>query len=221
MQGQTMAPSPVAGQQQQQPASTNDVSGQSALSLQLQAPDGTTSVVKPEKPKKPKKDPNAPKRPRGRPRKDGTMPQTKATSTTSPSETDSELEIEEAPEPIPQLLQGSAPQDPVKHSEWATLQAVWSPRNKPAIVERIRNGIAAYGELLKRLRNNWETQNEVLKKAELNNAPTDDLRRQVAESRTIVERVMITTLEWGHPSHIRKYVRTCSPICFLNSIYCL
>ena len=167
---------------------------------------GLTPVAKPEKVTKPrqKKDPNAPKKPKSRARKD----QPKTSTSTSTTEIESDAEMEVLPEQKPPILLGDPPEDPVKHAEWDTVQAVWSPRNKPATADRIRNGIASYGELLKRLRNEWETQNEALKKAELNNSPTDDLRRRVTDSRRIVEHVMVTTLEWGHPSHIRKYVRT-------------
>ncbi|KKY21566.1 putative c-x8-c-x5-c-x3-h type zinc finger protein [Phaeomoniella chlamydospora] len=204
----TASPTPALGHPQshmQIPAPTSQ-----AQHVSVVVPDinGVPQSVPPEKiatkPLK-KKDPNAPKRPRGRPRKDGLPPKAKAPGAASPSGTESDdLEIEEPPESRPTILDDPVPQDREQKATYDTVQAVWSPRNKGAIIERVRNGIALYGELVKRLRDDWKTQNEALKKAELSNAPTDELKRQVAHGRKILQTVMETTLDKGHPAHITK-----------------
>ena len=155
-----------------------------------------------------KKDPNAPKRPRGRPRKDGQPPKQKSSDVASPSETgsDSAAEEEEMAEERPIILYGPRPPEPEQAAIWDTYQALWSPRNRPASIEKIRNGISVYGELIKWLRNSWKEANEALKKAENSAESTDVLRGEVMGWRRIVQTVMKTTLEWGHPSHYKKYV---------------
>src|SRR5271156_5155526 len=112
------------------------------------------SAAKPRKPK----DPNAPKRPRGRPRKDGTIPHVKqddqgaAVAFESDSDSDS-LEGEEMPPPI---LNSPPPNDMEGRAVYDTVQAVWSPRERIPIPDRLRNGIALFGETIRKLRDAWK-----------------------------------------------------------------
>src|SRR5437588_6935942 len=93
----------------------------------------------PAKPRKPK-DPNAPKRPRGRPRKDGTLPRVrqdgKSPTSSSESGSDSDLESEGSPEPMPEILKSDRPNDFDGKVLFDTVQAVWSPRKKPAVPDK-------------------------------------------------------------------------------------
>ena len=89
------------------------------------------------------KDPNAPKRPRGRPRKDDTTPRVKKegqdSSSSSESGSEDDLEIDdEPPEPRPALLVVTPPSDLGSKALYDAVQAVWSPRNKPAVGDNIR-----------------------------------------------------------------------------------
>lgn len=158
-----------------------------------------------------KKDPDAPKRSRARPKKEGQPKPPKANGAASPSGSSSDEEEEEPPEPHPAAPPGPEG-DPERDAIIATTNAVWLPRNRPATAEKIRSSIAAYGELLKSLREKWEGATEALKKADLNNQPSDELRRQVTQWRKIVQIAMDTTIRDGHPSNVKKYVENHLPV---------
>lgn len=167
----------------------------------------------PAKPRKPK-DPNAPKRPRGRPRKDGAVPRVKqegkspASSSDSDSDSESDLEIEEeAPEPLPEILKRERQDDLEGRALHETVQAVWSPRNKPAVPDKIRAGIAQFGETIRKLRDAWKAKNAALQQAEnTNSATVPALKDQVAQYRRLMQHVAKEAVEWGHPAHLKKYV---------------
>jgi hypothetical protein len=171
-------------------------------------PKPAKSAAKPRKPK----DPNAPKRPRGRPRKDGAIPHAKqdGQAAASASESDSDLdspEGEKAPELTPLILNSPPPNDLEGRAVYDTVLAVWSPRNKISIPDRLRNGIALFGETIRKLRDAWKVQNESLKQAELGNSATvPTLKAEVARYRDLVENITTKALEMGHPSHLQKYV---------------
>jgi hypothetical protein len=166
----------------------------------------------PAKPRKPK-DPNAPKRPRGRPRKDGTLPRVKqegkSPASSYDSESDSDLEIEEAPEPMPEILKRDRPDDIDGKTLYDTVQAVWSPRNKSAVPDKIRAGIAQFGETIRKVRDAWKAKNAALQQAEnTNSATVPSLKEQVGQYRRLMQNVAKAAVEWGHPAHLKKYVYT-------------
>jgi hypothetical protein len=166
----------------------------------------------PAKPRKPK-DPNAPKRPRGRPRKDGALLRVKqdgkspSSSYDSDSDSDSDLEIEAPPEPMPDILKRDRPEDLDSKVLYDTIQAVWSPRNKPAVPDKIRAGIAQFGETIRKLRDAWKAKNAALQQAEnANSAAVPTLKDQVGQYRRLMQYVAKEALEWGHTAHLKKYV---------------
>ena len=164
----------------------------------------------PAKSRKPK-DPNAPKRPRGRPRKDGTLSRVKqeGKSPSSSYDSDSELEIEEPPETLPEILKRDRPDGLDGKVLYDAVHAVWSPRNKPAVPDKIRAGIAQFGDTIRKLRDAWKLQNAALQQAENTNSPTvPSLKEQVGQFRRLMQNVAKTAVELGHPAHLKKYVYT-------------
>ena len=173
---------------------------------------GVVIIPKPQQPAKQvsAKDPTVPKRSRGRPRKAASaQPGGQAAASES---TEDELEIEDAdpPEMTPALLTLSMPSDERGKSLYRAVQAVWSPRNRPVDPDKVRNGIANYGETIRALRDAWKTRNETLRKAELPNSPTaadaSRLKEEVARYRQLLEVVMVKSLQYGHMGIVKRYV---------------
>lgn len=159
------------------------------------------------------KDPNAPKRPRGRPRKDGTIPPPRTMDQgASDSDSDSdELQIE-AEEPMPLVLRGSRPTELTQQARFDVATILWFPRNRPAVVERVQKAIAAFGDIVKKHRDAWKVKNEALKQAELASSPqVANLKLEVSQYRTVIETISQTAVELGHPSHLAKYVFFLTP----------
>ena len=161
------------------------------------------------------KDPKAAKRPRGRPRKDGTAPRQRKDGQTSASGSESEsgdeLEVEEEPPEItPAILTVSAPTDERGKALYSAVQAVWTPRNRPVTPEKIRNGIASFGEVVRSLRDSWKSKNDSLKKAELPNSATAlqaaHLKDEVQRYRASMESIMVRANHFGHPAVVKRYV---------------
>lgn len=161
----------------------------------------------PAKQRKPK-DPNAPKRPRGRPRKDASQAAGKQETDTSTADSDSdELQIEEMPEPVPDLLRGPPPEIGDYKVIYEVAKAVWSPRNKPAVAEKVVNGIRDFGDVVKQQRDAWKVKNEALKQAELaNTSAIPSLKQEVGQFRKTIENMAVQALRFGHPTHLAKYV---------------
>jgi len=164
----------------------------------------------PAKPRKPK-DPNAPKRPRGRPRKDGTLPRVrqdgKSPTSSSESGSDSDLESEGSPEPMPEILKSDRPNDFDGKVLLDPVQAVWSPRKKPAVPDKIRTGIAQFGETIRKLRDAWKAKNAALQQAEnANSSNVPSLKGEVGQYRRLMQNVAETAVKLGHPAHLKKCV---------------
>jgi hypothetical protein len=161
----------------------------------------------PAKARKPK-DPSAPKKPRGRPKKDASLSLAKQETDASASDSDSdEFQIEEMPEPTPDLLRGPPPEILEHRVIYEIATAVWSPRNKPAVSEKVRTGIALFGDVVKKQRDAWKVKNEALKQAELaNTTAIPSLKQEVAQFRKTIETVAVQALRFGHPAHLAKYV---------------
>lgn len=189
---------------------------------------GLTSVgmaVQPklEKTTKPKglKDPHAPKKPTSKTKKNASSSdkgEGQVSRSGSESDSDAELSIEdEEPEMTPAPLTVSAPTDERGKALYNAVQAVWSPRNKSAPPEKIRNGIASFGDTVRGLRDAWKSRNDSLRKAELPDSPTAAdaalLKDEVARYRQVMESVMARSLLYGHPAIVKRYVH--SQILFL------
>ncbi|KIV96519.1 hypothetical protein, variant 1 [Exophiala mesophila] len=137
----------------------------------------------------------------------------KKTKPESLSETDSsddELAIEEdEPEMIPAVLAVAQPTDERGKLLYNAVNAVWSPRNRSASVEKVRSAIAAFGDTVRGLRDSWKSKNDSLRKAELPNSPTASdvtlLKEEVAKYRSIMELLMTRSLLHGHPTIVKRY----------------
>lgn len=135
---------------------------------------------------------------------------------------DDELTIEEEePEMRPAVLTVSAPTDERGRILYDAVNAVWSPRNKSAPAEKIRSGIAGFGDTVRSLRDSWKLKNDNLRKAELPNSPTaaeaTRLKEEVARYRSAMEVVMARSLIFGHPAVVTRYVSSPKPSPFPES----
>ena len=137
---------------------------------------------------------------------------------------DDELMIEEEePEMTPAILTVSAPADERGKAIYEVVKALWSPRNKSAPVESIRNGIARFGDIVRALRDSWKQKNDNLRKAELPGSPTAGdaagLRDEVARYRALMEEVMRRAFNFGHPAIIKRYVHPLVSCCDLANAH--
>jgi len=135
---------------------------------------------------------------------------------TGSNSSDDELTIEEEPpEMTPAVLTVSAPTDERGKAIYDAVNAVWSPRNKSAPAEKIRSGIAGFGDTVRGLRDSWKSKNDNLRKAELPNSPTASeatrLKEEAARYRSAMEVVMARSLTFGHPAVVKRYVHTPIP----------
>lgn len=131
----------------------------------------------------------------------------------SESETDtsdSELEVEEPEEPSP--LPPIRPTDADGAAQYDSIKAVWSPRNRRPKAEKIKASLVAFKDVVKAVRDEWKTLSQAMKDAENQNAndKAAELRKKVVQQRQIMNVVVSTTLDKGHPVIIEKYVH-CPP----------
>ncbi|KAF7117351.1 hypothetical protein CNMCM5793_006100 [Aspergillus hiratsukae] len=127
-------------------------------------------------------------------------------SSASESDTsdDSELEIQfpEEPSPIP----ATRPTDPEAAVEYDTLQAVWSPRNRRPNADKVKNALVAFKDVVKRVRDAWKESSQAMKMAENkdDNDKAAQLKKDVVLQRRLMDVVVSTTLEKGHPAIVEK-----------------
>lgn len=131
---------------------------------------------------------------------------TKATTAGSDSGSSDDLEVEVPDEPSP--LPPSRPSDPEGAAEYDALKAVWSPRNKRPDVQMVKNSLVAFKDVVKSIRDEWKAQSQSMKEAENKSEleKSTEFKKQVILQRRLMEIVMNTTLERGHPVIIEKYV---------------
>ncbi|KAJ5930126.1 Zinc finger CCCH-type [Penicillium verhagenii] len=124
----------------------------------------------------------------------------------SESSDDSELEIEAPPEPSP--IPAVRPTEPIAAAVYDTLVAVWSPRNMRVPADKVKNGLMAFKEIIKSLRDSWKDQVQAMKNAENqgDNDKAAQLRQSVIQQRQIMDKIMTTAMEMGHPVIVEKYV---------------
>lgn len=118
---------------------------------------------------------------------------------------DSELEIEAPDEASP--LPPTRPMEPIAAAEYDTIQAVWSPRNKWPSADKIKGALVAYKDVIKALRDAWKDQVQAMKAAENqgDNGKASKLKEQVALQRRTLDRMVLATLNLGHPTIVEKY----------------
>lgn len=125
----------------------------------------------------------------------------------SPSSSDnSDLEIEAPDEPSP--IPATRPTEPIAAAEYDTLQAVWSPRNKRPTADKVKGALVAFKDVIKVLRDVWKDKVQAMKLAENqgNNEKSTHLKQDVALQRRIMDKIVIITMDMGHPMIVEKYV---------------
>ncbi|KAI7973843.1 hypothetical protein EIK77_001042 [Talaromyces pinophilus] len=146
-------------------------------------------------------------RKRGRPRKYPLKtPNEKARSESVSDTSDSELEVEEPDEPSP--LPAVRPTDSEGAVQYDTIKAIWSPRNKYPSVEKIKNALVAFKDVVKTVRDEWKSLSQAMKDAENqnNNDKASELRNKVVQQRKLINAVITTAIDKGHPVIVEKYV---------------
>lgn len=124
-------------------------------------------------------------------------------SASSSDNSDLEIEAPDEPSPIPT----TRPTEPVAAAEYDTLQAVWSPRNKRPAADKVKSALVAFKDVIKVLRDAWKDQVQAMKLAENqgNNAKAIQLKEDVALQRRIMDKIVIITMDMGHPMIVEKY----------------
>jgi hypothetical protein len=125
----------------------------------------------------------------------------------SDSSDESELEVELPPEE-PSPLPPTRPDNPEEAAAYDTMKAVWAPRNRRPDVEKIKSALVAYKDVVKSVRDEWKTQSQAMKDAEnkSDNDKAAELKKKVLLQRRLMDVVVTTTLEKGHPLIVEKYV---------------
>ncbi|KAJ5818090.1 hypothetical protein N7474_003681 [Penicillium riverlandense] len=120
------------------------------------------------------------------------------------SSDDSELEIEAPPEPSP--IPPIRPTEPIAAAEYDTLQAVWSPRNKRASVDKVKSALAGFQQLTQVVRDTWKQKLQSMNVAENkgDNVTATMLKHEVVFQRNMMDKIVSTALEMGHPTVVEK-----------------
>ncbi|KAL5333347.1 hypothetical protein BJX70DRAFT_403688 [Aspergillus crustosus] len=119
-------------------------------------------------------------------------------------ESDSDLEILEPEEPSP--IPPARPSEPEAAAQYDALRAVWSPRNRRPKVDKVKTALVAFKDVVKTVRDTWKESAQALKNAENKGETSDtaELRKKVALQRRLMDVVVSTTLEKGHPIIVEK-----------------
>ncbi|KAJ5153446.1 uncharacterized protein N7482_009924 [Penicillium canariense] len=136
-------------------------------------------------------------------RKVGTKGQRKVKAQSdSGSSDESELEVEPEPSPLPPVRSS----EPLEAAHYDTIQAVWSPRNLRVPAEKVKSSLVAFKDVVKGLRDAWKDQVQAMKTAENqgDNEQATNLKQSVAFQRRLMEKIVTTTLETGHPVIVEK-----------------
>ncbi|THC89809.1 hypothetical protein EYZ11_010734 [Aspergillus tanneri] len=127
-------------------------------------------------------------------------------SSSSSSETDdSDLEIEQAPEE-PSPIPLTRPTEPEAAANYDVLRAVWSPRNRRPNVDKVKSALVAFKDVVKTVRDAWKDKTQAMKAAE-NKGDNDKaarLKQDAALQRRLMDVVVSTALDKGHPMIIEK-----------------
>lgn len=92
--------------------------------------------------------------------------------------------------------------------QYDTIKAIWSPRNKYPSVEKIKNALVAFKDVVKTVRDEWKSLSQAMKDAENqnNNDKASELRNKVVQQRKLINAVITTAIDKGHPVIVEKYV---------------
>ncbi|KAE8135928.1 hypothetical protein BDV38DRAFT_120290 [Aspergillus pseudotamarii] len=128
-------------------------------------------------------------------------------SASSGSETDtsdSELEIEAPEEQFPLSL--VRPNEPEAAAQYDALRAVWSPRNRRPHADKVKGALVAFKDVVKAVRDTWKEKSQTMKMAE-NKGENDkaaQIKKDVVLQRRLMDVVISTTLDQGHPTIVEK-----------------
>lgn len=131
----------------------------------------------------------------------------RSSSPSSGSESSDSSDVEllpEEPSPIPPTY----PTDPIDAASYDTLKAVWYPRNRRPDAEKIKSALVDFNNVVKGVRDAWKEKSQAMKASE-NKGESDksnELKKDVVLQRHLMDAVVRTTLEMGHPTFIEKYV---------------
>lgn len=91
-----------------------------------------------------------------------------------------------------------------------TIKVVWAPRNRHAKAADVRNSMILFSDLVKGVRDTWKARSEALKAAENQNLEDKipALKKEVILQRRLLDLIINNTLEFGHPSYVKRYVAT-------------
>lgn len=108
----------------------------------------------------------------------------------------------------PSPLPPSRPNDVEGGIKFDTLRAVWSPRNRQPHSANVRNSMVLFSDLVKGVRDSWKARSEALKAAENQNLEDKipAIKREVIFQRRLLDQILNTTLEFGHPAFVQRYV---------------
>ncbi|OOF94245.1 hypothetical protein ASPCADRAFT_208767, partial [Aspergillus carbonarius ITEM 5010] len=160
---------------------------------------------------KPKKQPSSKKQSQNQSKKPtmkGGSKKLDGKSASSSSETDSsddsDLEIQ-APEessPIP----ATRPNEPEAAAQYDAMKAVWSPRNRRPNADKVKSALVAFKDVVKTVRDAWKESTQAMKVAENkgDNDKAAQLKTDVILQRRLMDVVISTTLDKGHPMIVEK-----------------
>ena len=129
-----------------------------------------------------------------------------SSSSETDSSDDSDLEIQ-APEessPIP----ATRPNEPEAAAQYDAMKAVWSPRNRRPNADKVKSALVAFKDVVKTVRDAWKESTQAMKVAENkgDNDKAAQLKTDVILQRRLMDVVISTTLDKGHPMIVEKYV---------------
>ncbi|PWY87480.1 hypothetical protein BO70DRAFT_385771 [Aspergillus heteromorphus CBS 117.55] len=127
-----------------------------------------------------------------------------ASSSSESDSSDSELEIQAPEEPSP--LPPTRPNEPEAAAQYDALKAVWSPRNRRPNVDKVKAALVAFKDVVKAVRDSWKESTQAMKVAE-NKGESEkaaQLKKDAVLQRRLMDVVVSTTLEKGHPVIVEK-----------------
>lgn len=121
---------------------------------------------------------------------------------------DSNIKVEVPPPEEPCPIPPTRPIEPLAAARYDTIQAVWSPRNRRPNADKVKNALVAFKDVIKTVRDTWKENTQAMKTAENqgDNTQAAQLKNAVVLQRHLMDVVVSTTLEMGHPMIVEKYV---------------
>lgn len=96
---------------------------------------------------------------------------------------------------------------------------MWSPRNRRPHADKVKDALVAFKDVVKAVRDTWKEKSQAMKMAE-NKGENDkaaQIKKDVVLQRRLMDVVVSTTLDQGHPTIVEKYVLSLSLFLSLNN----